>query len=297
MSLASSKFGRLLPQSLRWLTATLVFLALVLVARFVLEVVGVPSGVAHFISGTAALCLAAVYLGAVAPLRGVQKVSQLILPAALLAFWTQGWVILATFVSGALRLERSHFAGPEDYGNWANLGKHMVAHLAAAIVFTLVILILMASTYCLRRWPITVGPAAVLGGLVIIRFWVEAMGVTSFRAAGWSSSVALLISGFYLGGLGSRFGLHAARRLLVPALVLGWMWRYWVFLATLFGAAIPFYKTHFFDPAGGQVALRLAKFLGASIIEGSIAGLLVWGIAAWISCATRETEGGNSPAA
>jgi hypothetical protein len=217
------------------------------------------------------------------------------LPATLLAFWTQGWVILATFVAGALRLQRSHFAGPEEYGNWANLGKHMAAHLAAAVVFTIVLLILMASTFLLRRWPITVGPAAVLGGLIVIRFWVEAMGVAPVRAAAWSSTVALLISGLYLGGLGSRFGLHSALRLLVPALVLGWVWRYWVFLATLFGAAIPFYKTHFFDPSGGQVIWRLARFLAGSAIEGFIAGLVVWGIAAWISCATRATEEGNLP--
>jgi len=295
MSLASSKIARLLPQSLRWLTATLVFLALVVVTRFVLEVVGVPPAVAHFVSGTAAVCLAAIYLGAVAPLRGVQKFTQLLLPATLLAFWTQGWVILATIVAGVLRLERSHFAGPEEYGNWANLGKHVGGHLVAAIVFTILVLILMASTHFLRRWPITVGPAAVLGGLVIIRFWVEAMGVTPVRAAGWSSTVALLICGFYLGGLGSCFGLHSAPRLLMPALVLGWTWRYWVFVATLFGAAIPFYKTHFFDPSGGQVILRLARSLGAGAIEGLIAGLVVWGIAVWISCATRATEQGNRP--
>ena len=295
MSLASSKLGRLLPQSLRWLTATLVFLALVVVTRFVLEVVGVSPSVARFVSGTAALCLAAIYLGAVAPLRGVQRFTQLLLPATLLAFWTQGWVILATLVAGVFRLERSHFAGPEEFGNWANLGKHMAAHLVAAIIFTILVLILMASTHFLRRWPITVGPATVLGELVVIRYWVEAMGVTPFRAAGWSSTVALLVCGFYLGGLGSRFGLHSAPRLLMPALVLGWMWRYWVFLASLFGAAIPFYKTHFFDPSGGQVFLRLAKFLGASAIEGLVAGLVVWGIAVWISCATSATEQGNRP--
>jgi hypothetical protein len=81
MSLASSKIARLLPQSLRWLTATLVFLAVVLVARFVLEIAGAPAAVTRYISGTAALCLAAIYLGAVAPLRGVQRLTQLLLPA------------------------------------------------------------------------------------------------------------------------------------------------------------------------------------------------------------------------
>jgi len=81
MSLATSKIARLLPPSLRWLMAPLVFLALVVVARFVTEVAGVPPAITRYISGTAALCLAAIYLGAVAPLRGVQRCTQLLLPA------------------------------------------------------------------------------------------------------------------------------------------------------------------------------------------------------------------------
>jgi hypothetical protein len=71
----------LLPQSLRWLTATLVFLALVLAARFLLEIAGAPATVTRYISGTAALCLAAIYLGAAGPLRGLLKLTQLLLPA------------------------------------------------------------------------------------------------------------------------------------------------------------------------------------------------------------------------
>ena len=31
-------------------------------------------------------------------------------------------------------------------------------------------------------------------------------------------------------------GLTEARQLLVPSLVLGWVWRFWVFLATVFAA-------------------------------------------------------------
>ena len=90
---------------------------------------------------------------------------------------------------------------------------------------------------------------------------------------------------------------HSASRLLMPAVVLGWTWRYWVFLATVFGAAIPFYKTHYFDPTGGQVIYRVARALAAGVLEGFNAGLVVWGIAVWISRATRAAEEGNHPAA
>lgn len=188
------------------------------------------------------------------------------------------------------RLERSHFAGPQDYANWANLGRHVVGHVVIAIVLTILVLILMASMQFLHRWPIAVGPAAVLGALVIIRFWVEAMGVGPAQAAAWSSSVALLISGVYLGGVASRFGLSSARQLLAPALAVGWTWRYWAFLAALLGAAAPFYKTHFFDPSSGRVAARLASFAVGSILEGFIAGLVVWAIAVWIARATRAAD-------
>ena len=48
------------------------------------------------------------------------------------------------------------------------------------------------------------------------------------------------------------------------------------------------YETHFFDPSQGRVAFRLLEFLGAEVIVvGFAAGLLVWGIASWVSRATR----------
>jgi hypothetical protein len=53
-------------------------------------------------------------------------------------------------------------------------------------------------------------------------------------------------------------------------------------------ALLPFYKTHFFDPSRGDVVVRLAEALVGTVVEGFIAGLIVWGIAAWIACATRE---------
>jgi hypothetical protein len=72
--------------------------------------------------------------------------------------------------------------------------------------------------------------------------------------------------------------------------VLGWTWRLWVFIATVVSALVPFYKTHFFDPTQGRVPARLAQFLGGSVVEGFIAGLIVWGIAVWIARVTRETS-------
>lgn len=186
------------------------------------------------------------------------------------------------------RLPRSHFAEPADYGNWAHLGRHVLGHVAEAGIFFLLVLILMATIHFLRRWPVTVGPAAVLGALVIIRFWVEAMGVAPTSAAAWSSTVGVLVCGLYLGGIGPRLGLITPRQLLGPALVIGLVWRFWVFLAMLFAAALPFYKTHFFDPTAGRVVERLLMFFVAGLaLEGFVAGLVVWGIAVWIARATR----------
>jgi hypothetical protein len=275
------------PDYIGWLRGTLVFLAVLVVARFVLEIAGVSGAKTRFVSSNAALFLAAVYLGAVASLRGVTKFVQLILPAVIMAAWTAGWIILATLVSAVFRLERSHFAVKEDYGNWGHLGRHVVGHLVELGIFAVVVLILMAILFLLRHWPVTVGPAALLGALVIVRYWVEAMGVEPWGAAAWSSTVGVLLCGFYLGGIGPRLGLTAARQLLVPGLVLGWTWRLWVFIATVFAALVPFYRTHFFDPSKGRIAIRLAQSLGASVVQGFIAGLLVWGIAVWIARATR----------
>jgi len=269
----------------------MLFLALLVLARFVLEVIGTPAGVTRYLSSNAGLVLAAIYLAAIGPLkRGTLKFSQLILPALLLSVWTVGWVILATLVSGVFRLQRSHFAEREDYGNWGHLGSHILGHLVEIGVFFVIVLLLMAFVHLLWRWPVTVGPGVMLGALVIVRYWLEAAGVPWSHTAAWSSTVGILIAGFYLGGVGPRLGLAGGRKLLVPALVLGWTWRVWVFIATLVSALLPFtqYKTHFFDRSLGNVPLRLLRALGGTVVEGFIAGLIVWGIAAWIACATRE---------
>ena len=185
-------------------------------------------------------------------------------------------------------MERSHFAGPEDYGNWGHLGRHILGHVVEMGVFFILVLVLMAVVHLLWRWPVTVGPGAVLGALVIVRYWVEAMGWEPWRAAAFSTTVGVLVSAFLLGGIGPQLGLNTARQLLVPALVLGWVWRVWVFLAAVLSALLPFYKTHFFDPTGGRIAARLASFFAIDVVVvGLVAGLIVWGIAVWISRATR----------
>ena len=100
----------------------------------------------------------------------------------------------------------------------------------------------------------------------------------------------MFIAAFYLGGVGPRLGLAEARQLLVPGLVLGWTWRLWVFIAAVMSALVPFYKTHFFDPSRGNVPVRLVRLLGGGIVEGFLAGLIIWGIAVWIATATRREE-------
>jgi len=157
----------------------------------------------------------------------------------------------------------------------------------------IIVLVLMASIRFLHRWPIAVGPAAVLAGLVAVRYWVEAMGVPATQAAAWSSTVGLLLSAIYLGGMGPRMGLRSSRELFAPALVIAWSWRFWVFLATLLSATLPFYKTHFFDPEAGPVVSRLASFLGFGVLaEGFFAGLIVWVLATWIARGTRQMSPG-----
>jgi hypothetical protein len=77
-------------------------------------------------------------------------------------------------------------------------------------------------------------------------------------------------------------------------LALGWAWRLWVYLAMVFAAFVPFFKSHFFDPSQGHVLRRLLEALGSAVVEGFVAGLLVWGIAVWIACATQAC-GTTSP--
>jgi len=271
------------PQYGRWLTGPFAFIALLIIVRFLLEIGGIPQPLTRFFSISGAVFLVALYLGAVAPLRGVRKSWNLVVPGILLAAWTQAWVILFTLISGAFQVQRSHFAEPQDWGNWGHLGHHIFEHLVEILPTSVIVLVLMAATLLLWRWPITVGPGALLGALVVIRFWTEAMHLSPTVAAAWSSTVAFLLCGFYLGGVGPRLGIASARRLLVPALVLGWAWRFWVFVAALMSAAVPYYRTHFFNPGEGRVVSHLAGFfLGGFLLEGLIAGLVLWGISTWI---------------
>ncbi len=270
-------------------------LAVLVVARFVLELVGLPHDLARYVSSTVGLLLVAIYVAAIGPLRGaLRKFSQLLLPALTLSAWTEAWIILVTLISALLRLTRSHFAEPEDYGNWSHLGRHVAGHLIEIGILFVVVLLLMMVVQFLWRWPVIVAPGAMLGVFVIMRFWTESMGLEPLRTAAWSSTLLVFLSAFYLGGVGARMGLTQARQLLVPSLVLGWAWRLWVYLAMLFAAAVPFYKTHFFDPSLGNVPRRLLGALGGTVIEGFIAGLLAWGIAVWIASATQP-GGTTSP--
>jgi hypothetical protein len=278
-----------------WLRGSLIFLGLLVVGRFVLEIAGVPHTATRFFSSLALMCLAAIYLGAIAPLHNVKRLVQLIIPSLAVATWTVGWVILFTLVSGIFQLQRSHFAEKGDYGNWANLGTHVLEHAVEVPVAALLVLILAAVPFLLWRWPVTVGPAAIIGAIVIIRYWVEAMGLEPARAAAWSSSVAALISGFYLGAAGPRLVLAArrladAKSLFVPALVIAWAWRLWIFFAVVLSALVPFYQTHFFDPSRGHVAVRLAQSLGANAVAGFVSGVMIWGIAVWMARATRPFQ-------
>jgi len=107
----------------------------------------------------------------------------------------------------------------------------------------------------------------------------------------WSSTVGVLLAAFYLGGIAPRLGEGGEKRLFINSLVIGWVWRVWVFLATLLSAFVPFYKTHFFDPSQGRVAVRLLQsFGGGVVVEGFIWGVIVWAIARWIARATRPSE-------
>lgn len=271
-----------------WLTGPFAFIALLIIVRFVLEILGASHQVTRYLSSSGAVLLVAIYLGAVAPLRGVRKSWQIVLPGVLLAAWTQGWAILFTIVSGGLHLEKSHFAEPQDWGNWRHLAHHVFAHLAEIVPVAIVVLVLMTAMLVLWRWPITVGPGAVLGALVVIRFWSEAMNLNPAVCSAWNSSVAFLLCGLFLGGVGTLTGLSSPRRLFLPALVLGWTWRFWLLVAVLMGAASPFYKTHFYTRPQSQVFSHFLSFLGIQVAAvGFIAGLVAWGIASWTAGALR----------
>jgi hypothetical protein len=267
------------------------FLAVLVIGRFVLEVAGVPESVTRYFSSTAGVFLAAIYLAAVAPLRGgMQKLKQLPLPALILSAWTVVLVVVMTVIAAVLRIERSHFAMKEDHGNWGQLGRHLLDHGIEIGVFFVLTLIMMAAIQTLWRWPVTVGPGAILGVLVIMRYWLEAMGLDPVQTAPWSSTMGVILAAFFLGGMAPRVGLTTGRQLFVPSLAIVFAWRFWIFLATLLSALVPFYKTHFFDPTQGEVAWRLTRFfLGGVLVEGLIVALIVWGIAVWISRATRPS--------
>jgi hypothetical protein len=267
-------------------------LAVLVIARLVLELAGVPHDFTRYVSSNVGLLFVAIYVAAVGPLRGgVRKFSQLLLPAVILAAWTEALIIVVTIIAALLRLSRSHFAEKEDFGNWGHLGRHVLGHAMETGALFVIVLLLMTIVHALWRWPVTVAPGAMLGVFVIMRFWTEAMGLEPLRTAAWSSTLLVLLSGFYLGGVGALVGLREARQLLVPSLVLAYVWRVWIYLATVFAAFVPFFKTHFFDPSRGNVPLRLLGALAQGVAEGLIVGLIVWGIAVWMACATRVAKG------
>jgi hypothetical protein len=269
----------------------MVTLAWLVVTRFVFELVGMPHEIARYVSATAGLFLVAIYVAAVGPLRGgLRKFSQHLLPAWILAAWTEAWIIFATIVAALLHLTRSHFAKEKDFGNISHLRFHVFQHTVAIGVLFVVVLLVMSAVHILWRWPVIVAPGAMLGAFVVMRFWTEAMGLEPLRTAAWSSTALVLVSAIYIGGVGARMGLTEARQLLIPSLVLGWVWRFWVYLATVFAAFVPFFKTHFFDPSQGEIPRRLLGALAGSVVEGFIAGLLVWGISIWIACGTQQSS-------
>src|ERR1051326_4008943 len=131
------------PRSHSLLRGCLVFLAILITARFILELAGVPATTTRYFSSSTGLFLAGIFVGAVAPLRRVHRPVQLVMPAIILSAWTGGRVVLFTIISAVFRLERSHFAEPEDYGNWAHLGRHLGGHLLELAIFAVIALILM----------------------------------------------------------------------------------------------------------------------------------------------------------
>lgn len=265
-----------------WLAGSFAFISLVIIARFGLEMFGVSHQTTRYLSSTGAVFLVAIYLGAVTPLRGVQRSWQIVMPGVLLAAWTQGWVILFTLISGRLRLTQSDFADPQDWGNWRHLGHHVLAQIAQAVPISIIILVLMAAMLVLWHWPITVGPGALMGALVVIRFQAETMNLDPLISSALNSIVPFLLCGFFLGGVGALTGLSSPRRLFLPAMVLGWTWRFWIFVVALIGAAIPYNGALSHRPADGHLSLHFLASIGMQTVTvGLVAGLIEWAISSW----------------
>ncbi len=275
------------PRYKEWLRGPLLLVSALMIARFVLEAAGVSKDITRYISASVGGSLILFYLGAVAPLRGITRFRQLALPTLVWTAWVGGLDAVILTVSGLFRLPGSHFAdAPGAFQNWGHFGLHVLSHFALILVAYPIDLGLLALLVFLYRWPVIVGPSAILGGIVTLRFAAEAMHFAPTTASAWSSTVGILISALYLGGAGARTGYVSARQLLAPSLALGLVWRAWIFLAVL-ASATGLYRTHFFDPSQGQVGLRLLESFGVQVAGGAVAGLLVWGIAAWTFRATR----------
>jgi hypothetical protein len=271
------------PQYRRLMSGPLTLLAVVIVLRFALEATGVSLQTTRFLSASVVSALAIVYLGAVAPLRGITRFRQLALPAFVLSAWLGGWTALTLIVSGVFQLPGSHFAHAAPGPRYPKFWFHVLEHIAVIPFASFATTGVMAIPYFLHRWPVTVAPATVLSGLVILRFAAEAMNLAPTTASALSSSVGLLLSAVYLGGSGPRVGLLSPRQFLAPAQALGWVWRLWILLAALASAALG-YETHFYDPS----QFHLARFIAVEVILlGFAAGLLAWTIAVWVSRATR----------
>lgn len=284
MSQESAGPEPLRPDYRAWLRGPMALIAVVIVARFVLEAARVPKDITRFVSASVIGALILIYLGAVAPLRGITRVRQMVLPALVWSVWVTAWDTFSLILSATLRLPGSHFAdAPGIFQNWGHVGMHVLSHLLLILPSALIVIGLMSLMVFLHRWPVAVAPSAVLGGLVVLRFAAEAMGFAPTTASAWSSTVGVLLGALFVGGVGPRVGLTSARQLLAPSLALGGVWRFWAFLARLVSAT-PIYRTHFFDPSQGRVAVRLLEYLGIDIVVGAIAGLLIWGIAYWTFC-------------
>lgn len=284
---AAQGINEVRPRYKDWLRVPLLLVTALLIGRFVLEAAGVSKDITRFVSASVGGSLILLYLGAVAPLHGITRFKQLLLPVLVWVGWVGGLDAVILTISGLLRLPGSHFAdAPGALQNWGHFGLHVFSHFALIVVGYPIDLGLVALLLFLHRWPVIVAPSAVLGGIVMLRLSAEAMHFAPTTASAWSSTVGILISAIYLGGIGARSGYVTGRQLLAPSLALALMWRFWIFIAVLVSAT-GLYKTHFFDPSGGQVGLRLLESFGIQVVVGVVAGLLVWGIAVWTSHATR----------